>query len=76
MAMKCSKCGKSRNILPVEGEAMATDGKKPMTVENVQKAVVKALASKGSDATAFAGMHELERSKRLLARAYSMQSNC
>ena len=33
-------------------------------MKNVQETVVKALASQGPDATAFAGMHELERDNR------------
>jgi len=44
---KCSKCCKARNTVPVEGKAMAaaatsTAGKTPLTVENVQEALVKA----------------------------------
>ena len=36
-------------------------GKTPLTVENVQEAVVKALATQAPAAAAFAGMHEFER---------------
>jgi len=51
---------------PVEGKAMAAAatrdaGKTPLTVENVQEAVVKALAPQAPAAAAFAGMHEFER---------------
>jgi len=50
----------------VVGKAMAAAatsaaGKMPLMVENVQKAVVKALASQAPAAAAFAGMHEFER---------------
>jgi len=66
VATKCSKCGKARNTKPVIGKAMAaavtsTAGKTPLTVENVQEAVVKAQATHAPGAAAFAGMHELER---------------
>jgi len=69
VAMKCSKCGKPRNTEPVEGKAMVvtttTDaGKTPLTVENVQEAVVKAQATQAPAAAAFAGMHEFERGNR------------
>jgi len=52
--------------VPVEGTAMAAAatsaaGKTPLTVENVQEAVVKALATQAPAAAAFAGMHEFER---------------
>jgi len=51
---------------PVEGKAMAAAatrdaGKTLLTVENVQEAVVKALATQAPAAAAFAGMHEFER---------------
>ena len=36
-------------------------GKTPLTIENVQDAVVKALATTAPAAAAFAGMHEMER---------------
>jgi len=50
VATKCSKRGKARNTEPVEGKAMAAAatsaaGKTPLTVENMQEAVVKALAT-------------------------------
>jgi len=66
VATKCSKCGKARKTVPVEGTAMAaaatsTAGKTLLTVENVQEAVVKALATQALAAAAFAGMHEFER---------------
>jgi len=66
VATKCSKCGKARNTEPLEGKAMAAAatsaaGKTPLTVENVQEAVVKALATHAPAAAAFAGMHEFER---------------
>jgi len=66
VAVKCSKCGKARKTEPVEGKAMAAAatkdaGKTPLTVENVQEAVVKALATQAPAAAAFAGMHEFER---------------
>ena len=66
VATKCSKCGKARKTVPVEGTAMAAAatsaaGKTPLTVENVQEAVVKALATQAPAAAAFAGMHEFER---------------
>jgi hypothetical protein len=66
VATKCSKCGKARKTVPVEGKAMAAAatsaaGKTPLTVENVQEAVVKALATQAPAAAAFAGMHEFER---------------
>jgi hypothetical protein len=41
--------------------ATSTAGKTPLTVENVQKAVVKALATQAPDAAAFAGMYGFER---------------
>jgi hypothetical protein len=41
--------------------ATSTAGKTPLTVENVQEAVVKALATQAPTAAAFAGMHEFER---------------
>jgi len=66
VAIKCSKCGKHRKEAPVEGKAMAAAstsaaGKTPLTIENVQDAVVKALATTAPTAAAFAGMHEMER---------------
>jgi len=66
VATKCSKCGKARKTVPVEGTAMAAAatrdaGKTLLTVENVQEAVVKALATQAPAAAAFAGMHEFER---------------
>jgi len=66
VAMKCSKCGKARKTVPVEVKAMAAAatrdaGKTPLTVENVQEAVVKALATQAPAAAAYAGMHEFER---------------
>jgi hypothetical protein len=66
VATKCSKCGKARKTVQVEGTAMAAAvtsaaGKTPLTVENVQEAVVKALATQAPPAAAFAGMHEFER---------------
>jgi len=66
VAVKCSKCGKARMTEPVEGKAMAAAatrdaGKTPLTVENVQEAVVKALATQAPAAAAFACMHEFER---------------
>jgi hypothetical protein len=66
VATKCSKCGKARKTVQVEGTAMAAAvtsaaGKTPLTVENVQEAVVKALATQAPAAAAFAGMHEFER---------------
>jgi len=50
----------------VEGKAIAAAatsaaGKMPLTVENVQEAVVKALATHAPAAAALAGMHEFER---------------
>jgi len=65
VAMEHLKCGKSRNMLPVEGKTMAAaatsaTGKTPMRVDNVQEAVVKALATQAPAAAAFAGMHEFE----------------
>jgi len=53
----------------VEGKAMAAAatsaaGKTPLTVENVQETVVKALATHAPAVTAFAGMHEFERGNR------------
>ena len=61
VATNCSKCGRARNTVAVEGKAMtaaatSAAGRTPLTVENVQKAVLQALA-----AAAFAGMHEFER---------------
>jgi hypothetical protein len=41
--------------------ATSTAGKTPLTVENVQKAVVKALATQAPAAAAFAGMYGFER---------------
>jgi len=41
--------------------ATSTAGKTPLTVENVQEAVVKALATHAPAAAAFPGMHEFER---------------
>jgi hypothetical protein len=66
VATKCSKCGRARNTVPVEGKAMmaavtSAAGKTLLTVENVQEAVVKALATHAQAAAAFAGMHEFER---------------
>jgi len=66
VARKCSKCGNARNTEPVEGKAMAaaatsTAGKTPLTMENVQEAVVKALATHAPAAAALAGMHKFER---------------
>ena len=66
VAVKCSKCGKARKTVPVEGKAMAAAatsaaGKTQVTVENVQESVVKALATHALAAAAFAGMHEFER---------------
>jgi hypothetical protein len=66
VATKCSKCGKARKTVPVEGTAMAAAatsaaGKTPLTVENVQEAVVKALATQAPAAAAFAGMYGFER---------------
>jgi hypothetical protein len=66
VATKCSKCGKARKTVPVEGKTMTAAatrdaGKTPLTVENVQEAVVKALATQAPAAAAFAGMHEYER---------------
>jgi len=66
VATKCSKCGKPCNTEPVEGKTMASAatnsaGKMPLTVENVQEAVVKALATHAPAAAALAGMHEFER---------------
>ena len=66
VAVKCSKCGKARKTEPAEGKAMAAAatrdaGKTQLTVENVQEAVVKALATQSPAAAAFAGMHEFER---------------
>jgi len=66
VAVKCSKCGMARKTEPVEGKAMAAAatrdaGKTPLTVENVQEAVVKALATQAPAAAAFAGMYEFER---------------
>ena len=56
----------TRNTKPVEGNAMAAEatsaaGKTPPTVENVQEAAVKALATHTPAAAAFAGVHEYER---------------
>jgi len=69
VAVKCSKCGKACMTEPVEGKAMAAvatrdAGKTPLTVENVQEAVVKALATQAPAAATFAGRHELERGNR------------
>ena len=69
VAVKCSKCAKACKTEPVEGTAMATAakrdaGKTPLTVENVQEAVVKLLATQAPAAAAFAGMHEFERGNR------------
>jgi len=66
VATKCSKCGRARNTVPVEGKAMmaattSAAGKTLLTVENVQEAVVKALDTHAQAAAAFAGMHEFER---------------
>ena len=66
VATKCSKCGRARNTVPVEGKAMMTAttsaaGKTLLTVENVQETVVKALGTHAQAAAAFAGMHEFER---------------
>jgi len=66
VAVKCSKYGKAHMTEPVEGKAMAAAatrvaGKTPLTVENVQETVVKALATQAPTAAAFAGMHEFER---------------
>jgi len=66
VAVKCSKCVKARMTELVEGKAMAAAatrdaGKSLLTVENVQEAVVKALATQAPAAAAFAGMHEFER---------------
>jgi len=65
VATKYTKCGKPRKPGLVEGQAMAaaatsTAGKTPLTVENVQDAVVKALTSQEPATAAFAGMHEIE----------------
>ena len=69
VATKCSKCGKARKTVPVEGKAMAAAatsaaGKTPLTVESVQEAVVKALATQAPAAAAIAGMHEFEGGNR------------
>jgi len=53
----------------VEGKAIAATatsaaGKTPLTVENVQEAVVKVLVTHAPAAAAFAGMHEFERGNR------------
>ena len=61
VATKCSKCGKARKTVPVEGKTMTAAAtrdasKTPLTMENVQEAVVKAPA-----AAAFAGIHKYER---------------
>ena len=65
MAVKCSKCGKARKTEQLEGKAMAAAtsaaGKMLLTVENVQDAVVKALATQRPAAAAFAGMEDFER---------------
>ena len=66
VATKCSKCGRPRNTEPVEGKTMAaaatnSAGKTPLTVENVQEAVVKALDTHAPDAVVLAGIHEFER---------------
>jgi len=66
VAVKCSKYGKARITEPVEGKAMVAAasrdaGKMPLTVENVQEAVVKALTTQAPAAAAFAGMYEFER---------------
>jgi len=51
VATKCSKCGKSRNTVPVEGKAMAVQavatsaaGKTRLTVVNVQEEVAISMA--------------------------------
>jgi len=63
--VKCSKCGKARKTEQVEGKAMtaatSTAGKTPLTVENVQDADVKALATQRPAAAAFAGTEDFER---------------
>ena len=41
--------------------ATSTAGQMPLTVENMQDAVEKALVTRGPRAAAFAGMHEIER---------------
>jgi len=69
VAVKCLKCGKTRMTEPVEGKAMAAvatrdAGKTPLTVENVQEAVVKALTTQAPTAAVFAGRHEFERGNR------------
>jgi len=69
VATKCSKCGRARNTVAVEGKAMtaaatSAAGRTPLTVENVQKAVLQALATQAPAAAAFAGMHEFERGNR------------
>ena len=66
MATKCLKCGRARNTVLVQGKTMtaaATSpaGKTPLTVENVQEAVVKVLATQAPAATAFVGMEDFER---------------
>jgi len=66
VATKCSKCGRARDTVPVEGKAMtaaatSAAGRTPLTVENVQKAVLQALATQAPAAAAFAGMHEFAR---------------
>ena len=63
---KCSKCGRARNAVPVEGKAMtaaatSAAGKTPLTVENIQEAVVKVLATQAPAAGAFTGMEDFER---------------
>jgi len=63
---KCSKRGRARNAVPVEGKSMkagvtSAAGKTQLTVEKVQEAVVQALATQAPAAAAFAGMHEFER---------------
>ena len=61
----CSKRCKARNTVPADGKTMAAAatsaaGKTPLTVDNVQEAVVKALVTQAPAASAFAGMHEFE----------------
>jgi len=74
VATKCSKCGRARNTVPVEGKGMkaaatSAAGKTQLTVEKVQEAVVQALATQAPAAAAFAGMHEFER-----GNGFSMKS--
>ena len=56
VAVKFSKCGKAHKTEQVEGKAMSaatsTAGKTPLTVGNVQDAVVKALATQRPAAAA------------------------